>query len=553
LDTFQHQVEAAELVPLSAESQPWDAFRDEIRIALQGICLPPPDDADLVLFSSLAAGRWLSVDHLLVLGLAEGELPRPPAVDPFYTAMERSEAPAGGSDTATVSAHPLPLVPTNPGEDASLWWQALNGCRKELTLLRPSLDENGVPWLPSPYWVEVLEKTPGAIVEDIPVGALPEPAKCASLPELLVSLAARRYASAPKELSPLWQAVHEAAEVVKSRQSWEKHPVYEGILQNPALKAELSRRFGPAARWSASRLGQIGACPYSFFARCVLQLEALGEPEEGLDALQRGQLLHAVLEKLYRRLTADGVSPSKTGEAAVFEQLDAACEQVFPNAPDRLGFRPGALWRHEQAELRRVLRLLAAWECEQNGETPRFRPFRQELRFPSVKLRSPDGNEIHLSGVIDRVDRDDQGRLRVIDYKSGGTRYTGEHISRGVALQAPLYALVAEILIQGSQAAESLYLSINKQESSGTLRFENGASADETVQEAVSKACYLGRLAAGGIFPAAPETMPSGKLACDSPCDYAALCRAGRHEKTKGSRYLPIDIQQESSEHAADS
>lgn len=526
-------VSAAELAPPTPDGRiPWAVYRGEVLQVWSAACIPPDPGAGRVLFASLESGRWESPAHLFVLGLSEGEFPRLPAPDPLYAPQERL-------------AHPLPLIRPDPGEDASLWWQVISNCRQSLTLLRPRLDDKGVIWIPSPYWDEVRQRLPDLRPEVIPIGALPAADEAASPAELLLALA-QAGSDPPPELARAWQAVQTGVELIRLRQSWEPLTPFEGVFQAEDLRQALGQRFGPGSAWSASRLNNFGSCPYRFFANYALGLQASPDPEEGLDPLTRGQILHALLEALYRRLTAENLQPCLPNQEAVLAHLDACCEELLPRAPERYGFRPGALWRYEQEELRRQLRALIAWECKQNGETPRFTPFRQELRFGigsgslhSLRIPLPGGGYFRFHGIIDRVDRDAQGRLRLLDYKSGATGYKMKDILSGQAFQVALYALATETLLGEGQVAESAYLHIPAREFSGHLKFPQGASQDETVRNAEAQAAAFVAQAGRGIFPAAPSPLPSGKLPCDSPCEFAALCRADRHAKAKGSRLSP--------------
>nr|MCU0509070.1 hypothetical protein [Anaerolineae bacterium] len=83
---------------------------------LPSVPAPPDPRCAAVRFGPLETIRAVAVEHLFVLGLGEGEFPRPPRPDPFYTLAERAR-------------HPLPLSRPNSGEDASLWWQVLCNCR----------------------------------------------------------------------------------------------------------------------------------------------------------------------------------------------------------------------------------------------------------------------------------------------------------------------------------------------------------------------------------------------------------------------------------------
>lgn len=526
-------VSAAELAPPSPDGRiPWAVYRSEVLQVWSAACIPPDPGAGRVTFASLESGRWESPAHLFVLGLSEGEFPHLPAPDALYAPQERL-------------AHPLPLIRPDPGEDASLWWQVISNCRDSLTLLRPRLDESGVIWIPSPYWDEVTQRLPDLRPEVIPIAALPAPGDAASLAELLLALA-QSGGQAPPELARTWQAVQTGGELIRLRRSWDPLPPYEGIFQAEDLRQALGQRFGPGSNWSASRLNNFGSCPYRFFATYVLDLQDSPDPDEGLDAITRGQILHALLEALYRRLTAENLSPCFPNQEAVLAHLDACCDELFPRAPERYGFRPGALWRYEQAELRRQLHALIAWECSQNGEAPRFLPYRQELRFginpsplPGLRIPLPGGGSFRFHGIIDRIDRDAQGRLRLLDYKSGATTYDQKDILRGQAFQVALYALATEALLDQAQVTESAYLHIPARRLSGDLHFSQGASQDETVQSAAALAAAYVDQAGRGIFPTAPSPLPSGQLPCASTCGFAALCRVDRHAIAKGRRLSP--------------
>ena len=530
LDILRGMIAAEELAPLDGQALTWAAFRQSF---LADLAAPMPADPSqaAVRFGPLEAGRAILSDYLLVLGLSEGEFPQPPPPDALYAPAERQ-------------GHPLALRRYRPADEASLWWQVASSCRRELFLLRPRLDESGAPWLPSPYWEAVLDKVPGVDVQTIPIAALPGPAEACNSSELLLALAATHAQAVPAGLQSQWGAAQSAQAVLRQRRSWDSPGLYEGCIQASGLQAELSHRYGPAHGWSVSRLNRYGSCPYGFFAQAVLQLEARPDPEAGLDHRQRGSLLHAILERLHQRLAAEGLALTTGDQPAILAHLQAVCEDLFPSAPQRYGFRPGALWRHEQDEFRRQVEALVIWECEQNGSSSRFRPYQQEVRFgipgarlPRLLLGGDEDTGFQVHGVIDRVDRDDQGGLRVIDYKSGSTTYSKEDIARGYALQSALYALAAERLLPGAGCvSESFYLHIPKRESSGRLRFAAGAEADGMVQAAVEVSAQFVDRIRSGVFPGAPGKPSVGARACRDSCDFAALCRVSRQSIAKARR-----------------
>lgn len=523
-------VAASETVPIE-KVIPWETYRDELINLLRVIQIPPDPLQAQVRFGRLEDGRARLVDHLFVLGLSEGEFPTPPPADIFYAPLERE-------------MHPLSLMRYTPADDASLWWQVVGNVRQKLTLLRPYVDDNGAPWQPSPYWDAVQMCFNELDVERIPIADHPRQAQAASQNELLVALAQADVKELPEIIADTWNYSQHANNVMQQTQSYQLPREYEGVLQDAQIKAELAHRYGPDHVWSASRLNKYANCPYGFYAEHVLKLEARDDPEEGINAMQRGRILHAVLEHLYKRLAGDGIPPTTPNLEVILKNLQESCDLLFPTAPQRYGFRPSALWRYEQEEFHRMLRILVTWECEQNGEAARFMPYLLEAGFGIQRDSFPpldinvDDTRIRFRGIIDRLDRDDNGNLRVLDYKSGSTKSTKTDLIKGLALQTALYALAAEQfwLEVGGRIAESHYWHIPIREASGSLRFQGSVRDDELAETIIHHAALSVERIRTGIFPSATEKPIMGAFSCRSNCDFAPICRVTRQSIYKAHK-----------------
>jgi ATP-dependent helicase/DNAse subunit B len=509
----------------------WEDFRSELLELLAYGSLAFDLSQAGVRFGPLSAARDVPSQHLFLLGLSEGDFPAPPRPDVFYSPKERE-------------THPLPLLRVELAADASLWWQVLGSARRSLTLLRPRLDENGALWLPSPFWVSTLQLVKGFREEQIAISAQPLIDQAACHSELLVALAASGARSVPADLSQSWEAAQRSYAVTRIRQSWGLPGIYEGFLTATDLRIELAKRYGPRHGWSASRLNSYGGCPFGFFAQNVLQLEALPDPQEGFDAMQRGSLLHALLEQLYADLVKAGLSLTLATQEVILERLSEVCQQVFQIAPQRYGFRPSSLWSYEQRELKRLLEALVRWECAENGQQACFWPYRQEETFglrgsalPALVLEDVDGSQVRVHGVVDRVDRDEAGNLRVVDYKSGISTYSKVDIEQGLACQTALYAMAVEPhLLPGARVVESCYLLIPSRATSGTIEIEGRAIENETVQAAVSMALAFIRFIRQGEFPSLPGKTTWGTVGCRQHCDFSGLCRVNRQGIAKARR-----------------
>ena len=136
-------------------------------------------------------------------------------------------------------------------------------------------------------------------------------------------------------------------------------------------------------------------------------------------------------------------------------------KRVFATAPQQYGFRPSALWGVEKAQFLKVLESTVTALVADSDWTPIA--FEQWFgKHGSPPLIVEVGREvIQIHGVIDRVDRNTEGDLRVMDYKTGSAHHTADDLRRGYSLQLPLYALAAEQTLNLGHAVDGLYWQIN--------------------------------------------------------------------------------------------
>jgi len=531
LQHLRRLIDATDLVLSADEGQIfWDVYRSDLFEVIPNLRISPESFDTAVQFGALEVGRDRPIQHLFVMGLSEGEFPSAPAPDPLFAASERVSYP---------TQYGINLRSPYPADNASLWWLVLSNCHQSLTLLRPAIDEGGAPWEPSPYWEEVVNK--GSVrVNEIKVGYSPNVENATSPAELLAALAQRNTQEVPEALKASWAGAQSAFNVMQLRHSWRSAPTYEGLLEDEGIQTVLSARFGEDHSWSASRLNRYGSCPFGFFAQYVLNLDEDYEPEEGMDVMQRGSLLHAILEELHRKLAANGIALAPETQIQILTELDEVCVAIFSAAPRKLGFRPNALWKYEQEELKNLLAALVRWECENPGH---YLPFEQEFRFgvkgseaPAYPLVTSDKKPFLIHGVVDRIDQTENDELRILDYKSGSTTYSQKDMAEGLALQSPLYAVVVNNIL-GKPVLSSAYLLIPKRDFSGKLQFDDGRPEnDETVQGAIDQVGNFVHQIRSGYFPNLPAKSISGSFSCSTYCPFTSMCRVDRRSIAKVRR-----------------
>jgi ATP-dependent helicase/nuclease subunit B len=144
--------------------------------------------------------------------------------------------------------------------------------------------------------------------------------------------------------------------------------------------------------------------PYQHFAEKILRLPVLDRLDRQAGAIERGNLVHKGLEiflgKYKDPLPDDPVETLKQ----VFDQI---LEEEIPDIALQVFWRP---------QLARIAEWFIDYEKQLRLD--------QQASFIEVSGRyffSVDGRSYQLSGRADRIDVLEDGRLRVIDYKTGST------------------------------------------------------------------------------------------------------------------------------------
>ena len=168
--------------------------------------------------------------------------------------------------------------------------------------------------------------------------------------------------------------------------------------------------------------------PYALYAKRVLGLKPLDPLDQDPGAAERGMAIHAALAAFVRETGA-------TLPADPLPALLAAGDAAFgaQGADD-------AVWAFWYPRFRRAAAWLAQHEAAWRGQEGAV-PVAVEVDG-TWRLALSAGGEVRLKARADRLDRLPDGRLAVIDYKTGGV--PGEvEVRLGWAPQLPLEAAMA--------------------------------------------------------------------------------------------------------------
>jgi ATP-dependent helicase/nuclease subunit B len=209
---------------------------------------------------------------------------------------------------------------------------------------------------------------------------------------------------------------------------------------------------------SASRLELLAGCPYGYFLNYVLGIaepdELEYDPSRWLDPLQRGTLLHEIFQVFMQRAQERGEVIYQDRHGTLIQDIADECiqrtrRQVPPPSE--------GIFQRERKELLDSLQVFLATEAQ------RARPVEPVLFEASFGMKSKEsrsmeepveilisrGNSLRVRGKIDRVDRLEENRYRVIDYKTGSYAPFEDIVcfGRGRALQHVLYSVAAEKML----------------------------------------------------------------------------------------------------------
>ncbi|MBQ6267026.1 MAG: PD-(D/E)XK nuclease family protein [Clostridia bacterium] len=209
-------------------------------------------------------------------------------------------------------------------------------------------------------------------------------------------------------------------------------------IEDPAAARAL---FGDRMQISASRVERYHQCPFAYF--CSYGLRANPRRPAELDPMQRGSIIHAVLEALLRSHRGEALTALTRPalEAFVHAEMAAHLTEMFGEES------PGERFLYLYAQLEGAVCDVAERLIEELRNSD-FEPVAFELRIggaepeiPAYTLRDGDGG-LSISGAVDRVDTaviNGKTYLRVVDYKSSGKPFRLSDAMHGLNLQMLIY------------------------------------------------------------------------------------------------------------------
>ena len=190
-------------------------------------------------------------------------------------------------------------------------------------------------------------------------------------------------------------------------------------LRAPSQAASSVRPDDEPVRLSASALEGLLTCPAQWFLQREAGGEVVSTSSQGF-----GTVVHALADRVAR------------GDLTV-ESVDTDLMPLVDEVWGRLEFRTPWSRQRERDAVEAALRRFVAWHDRPDARTV----LATETRL-RAEVTLPDGQRVLLDGDADRLELDDQGRVVVVDLKTGKYPPTGPEVEKHA--QLGLYQLAVD-------------------------------------------------------------------------------------------------------------
>ena len=212
--------------------------------------------------------------------------------------------------------------------------------------------------------------------------------------------------------------------------------------------------------FSISQLETYTQCPFKYFLERVLKVEVTEEPDEDIEAIEIGSLLHSIVYEFFTEVTKKNIKLQGctdkifiTAEKILFQIAEEKVETVFNNSPFAF-YEEEIIFGIKGNRKHSILYKFLEKERENSDN---LLPKYFETNFgvvdveqdKSLSIKAPLMlDDIQLRGKIDRIDVDNTNNtFEVIDYKTGTKKITTTEIEEGLSLQLPIYVWAAKTLL----------------------------------------------------------------------------------------------------------
>ncbi|WP_027098640.1 helicase-exonuclease AddAB subunit AddB [Clostridium paraputrificum] len=196
--------------------------------------------------------------------------------------------------------------------------------------------------------------------------------------------------------------------------------------------------------FSVSRLENYAECPFSYFIK--YGLKARDRKVYEFSAPDLGSFMHEILDEFTNKVKRERISWSELNSERCRNIVSDLIEKKLIEDGNSI-LNSSKKYKYFTNRFKRVIAKSVSVLAEQMRKG-QFEIFSNEFQFGNlrdgapIKLELPSGEEIYLTGRIDRIDSLDlhgNTYIRVIDYKSGSKKFDLNELYYGLQIQLLVY------------------------------------------------------------------------------------------------------------------
>lgn len=456
-----------------------------------------PPTLDHVTLTSVERGYTLQGKTVFICGMNDGIFPKRNREEGLFHDGERQQLEKAGLCLAPGSR-------LRSLQEKYLFYLAVTRSLQEVYLTYALADESGAAREPSLWIRQLLERGYVDGVRMVSDGISPgEEAAAITSAEAAVRLLPGQLQPAVDggEVAPVWWALYD--QLLRTSQKQAVRQAVRGLFHTnvaaPLTASVVRRLFAPQGilHGSVTKFEQYGTCPFAFFARYGLQLEA--RQRYRFVAPDLGLLVHGALKYMGDALLREGKQWRDLEMRQIPEYCRQATEVTAPSVRQDI-LMSNAYFRHIKERLIQTL-IRTVRRLREFSEVSNFQMKGLEIAFGGkngvwepLQFTLPSGGKVSISGQIDRLDMLQEGEISyvaVIDYKSGRKEPALQPVFLGLDLQLLTYMIVAlRQLGEKAVPAAVLYCYVR----------DDKISADHMVTETEKMALFQKKSKMSGFF-----------------------------------------------------
>ncbi len=452
---YQTQLAVGEVEAARQEKQVWDSmmellsvlsqtlgdtrielrrYADLLRMGLSCSDLGhAPQTLDAVTFGSAERVRLGQPRAVFLIGVNDRQFPLVPAQEGVFTDKERQTLIDSGLPLSRPSIHQI-------YEERFIAYKAATAASELLFLSYPLKDARGKALSPSPMVDEIAKQLSLPVCSMEQADPLERVAGKKTAYQLYAEhlhrpTALSESAGAFLKEDPAYRVRVERLDCASRR------PVHR--LKEPGTAREL---YGSSLWISPSSIESFHRCKYLHFLRYGLRLRTMSRAQ--LSPLESGNVIHRCLYDVVSQTSRDQfLRMSRSAmDQAVRDSLSRYLKEMMSGAENKTQ-RFQYLFRRLSRTMTQIL-----VQLQQEFQAGSFAVSDCELRISDeadicpLYIKTSEGTELRVAGVIDRVDTYEKAGkryLRIIDYKSGAKEFVLDDLYYGLNLQMMLYLLMA--------------------------------------------------------------------------------------------------------------